>query len=159
MGVCAREVFLTSNGVYSITLLSLVHPQSPLPPTPVFPLALRSRDSMIAWDKSSVTAAIRGCRWWLSRRTAMVWTTSITARHRPTPLLWPKTGAATRATGLERRRENASAPRVGGLNSRPRGVGVASGRRNTAPRLRDGGVLGTLTPPSSKMGSILVSRA
>ena len=26
----------------------------------------------------------------------------------------------------------------------PRGVGAASGRRNTAPRLRDGGVLGTL---------------
>jgi hypothetical protein len=25
-----------------------------------------------------------------------------------------------------------------------RGVGAASGRRNTAPRLRDGGVLGTL---------------
>ena len=34
--------------------------------------ALRSRDSILPLDESAATAAIRGCRWRLSRRTAMV---------------------------------------------------------------------------------------
>ena len=55
--------------------LVLTRPLPFLPNTPVqlqLSPALRSRDSILPLDESAATAAIRGCRWRLSRRTAMV---------------------------------------------------------------------------------------